>query len=228
LCFIAISLPEGLGDLAEGEEDGLMAQLEYNKEEDEEYIKKSVEWNSFEDQKPSHVPIDPVESDDATDEKLFQMQTETPTVVRRRLGILSFSLKQIYLSEYEIVADMNNPDAEETGMQKYHKTRCEGRVCLFVCFFHDFIFSCYIYLSIHLFHFIIMIIFRMHSRARIIDIPPNWLLEFKRVHWPDYSGDLQTLVPHMPGNMVFETKSGENDELRRMVRNGASLDPNNE
>lgn len=64
--------------------------------------------------------------------------------------------------------------------------------------------------------------------TRIIDIPPNWLLEFKRVEWPDFSQELEALVPHMPGPMVFESRSGENDELRRLFRNGAAADPNNE
>lgn len=180
--------PLGLQEHPEGE-DPLMQQLDsFDEEKDMEYLKKSVEWNSLEDQKLSHIPFEPEDGDSdlPSNTQGFNELVQAPEVVRRRIGILSFALKQLYLSEVETVVDLNNPEGQEIdGMQKYHKTR-------------------------------------------IIDIPPNWLLEFKRVPWPDYTHDLETLVPHMPGQMVFESRSGENDELRRLFRNGAAMDPNNE
>lgn len=110
-------------------EDILMQQMNaFDKDQDMEYVKKSVEWNSFEDQKLSHIPFEPKDSDaeepGTTREELKEF-VQAPAVVRRRIGIISFALKQIYLSEVETIIDDNNPEGDEqdSGMQKYHKTR---------------------------------------------------------------------------------------------------------
>jgi hypothetical protein len=125
----------------------------------------------------SELPLLPEKNTDDNDQYAGDDAVKPPPTVFKRIAIISFKLKQIYISEVEMPLDASENGVEEdvSTHQKIHK-------------------------------------------SRIVDIPPRWLQEMKKVRWPDHSDELIEQVHHMPGRMVFEKELGDNDMIRKLSR----------